>query len=56
MDKKIPKENDMRSLFGLALGAIAFAATILIITSAPGFLTDRDSTVPNPGFAREAGR
>ena len=46
----------MRSLFGLALGAIAFAATILIMTSAPGFLTDRDSTVPNPGFAREAGR
>jgi len=46
----------MRSLLGAALGAIAFAATILILSAAPGVLSDRDSTVPACPVLREVGK
>jgi hypothetical protein len=46
----------MRNIIGIVLGAFAFAAALLIIATAPGFWSDRDSTVPSPRFTQEAGR
>jgi hypothetical protein len=55
-NQKISKENDMRSILGIALGAFVFAAALLFFATAPGFWSDRDSTVPVPRLTREAGR
>jgi hypothetical protein len=46
----------MRSILIIATGAIVFAATILTLVAAPGFLTDRASTVPVRHHPREVGR
>jgi hypothetical protein len=55
-EKKISKENDMRSFLGAILAALVFAATIFIMAAAPGFLSDSASTVPVHASIREAGR
>jgi len=55
-DGKIPKEIEMRSIVIIATGAIVFAATMLTLVAAPGFLAERASTVPVRHDPREAGR
>ena len=55
-DQKIPKEIEMRSILIIATGAIVFAATMLTLVAAPGFLTERASTVPLRCYPRETGR
>jgi hypothetical protein len=55
-DQKIPKEIEMRSILIIATGAIIFAATMLTLAAAPGFLTERASTVPLRHDPRESGR
>ena len=46
----------MRSILIIATGAIIFAATMLTLAAAPGFLTERASTVPLRHDPRESGR
>ena len=36
----------LKGIAGLVLGAAGFALAVIILLSLPGFLTDRDSTVP----------
>jgi hypothetical protein len=55
-DQKIPKEINMRSILIVATGAIIFAAAMLTLAAAPGFLTERASTVPLRCYPRETGR
>ena len=55
-DQKIPKEIEMRSILIIATGAIIFAATMLTLAAAPGFLTERASTVQVGPYPRETGR
>jgi hypothetical protein len=44
-----------RRLLTLMAGALLFAAAIMLLVSAPGFLSDRDSTVSSHHIA-EVGR
>ena len=44
-----------RQLLTLIAGALVFAAAVFVVLSAPGFLSDPDSTVPATP-ARGAGR
>jgi len=46
----------MRSILIIATGAIIFAATMLTLAAAPGFLTERASTVQVGPYPRETGR
>ncbi|HME22184.1 MAG TPA: hypothetical protein VKI44_12740 [Acetobacteraceae bacterium] len=36
----------LKGIVGLALGAVGLALAVIILLAVPGFLTDRDSTVP----------
>jgi hypothetical protein len=45
-----------RRLLTLISGAVLFAAAVLALLSAPGFLSDIDSTVPNQAPSLEARR
>jgi len=54
-ERKIPMRKILRALTLMA-GAILFAAAMILLMSAPGLLSDQDSTVPTVTSARKASR